>query len=91
MCTHDAVATAHYIWVTQQQEKAMPLYEFECLDCNSQFEKIVRAADAVSDVICPKCGGSKIKKIISAGSHRLSSGSTLPASGSGCPAGSRFR
>jgi len=69
----------------------MPLYEFECLDCDSRFEKIVSVADAARDVTCPKCGSSKIKKIISAGSHRLSSGSTLPTAGAGCPANSRFR
>ncbi|WP_084554398.1 FmdB family zinc ribbon protein [Desulfopila aestuarii] len=75
----------------KQQEKYMPLYEFECLECNSQFEKIVPIADAARDVTCPKCSSSKIKKVISAGSHRLSSGSSLSTAGAGCPANSRFR
>jgi len=72
-------------------EKTMPLYEFECLDCNSRFEKIVPVADAARDVTCTKCGSSNIKKVISAGSHRLGSGSALSAKGAGCPSNSRFR
>jgi len=66
----------------------MPMYEFECQDCKAVFEKIVRSANAVKDVKCKKCQSSNIKKTISAGSYRLSSGSALPSAG--CAAKSGF-
>ncbi len=69
----------------------MPLYEFECLDCSARFEQLVRSAEAVREVVCRTCGSSNIRKIISAGSHRLGSSPSPPAAGASCPSGSRFR
>lgn len=38
----------------------MPIYEYNCKDCNNDFEKIVR--DKSQSIVCPKCGGSNIVK-----------------------------
>ena len=40
----------------------MPIYEFACQDCNTQFEKFVRSMTASVEVKCPQCGGTHIKK-----------------------------
>lgn len=74
--------------VTSPLRDIMPIYEFECLDCNEVFETIVRSAENVKDVTCKKCQSNKIKKNISAGSHRLAGGGSLPAAPmAGCGGG----
>lgn len=70
----------------------MPIYEFQCQDCNSPFEVIVLSADKITEVTCSKCGSKNIKKKISASSYRLSSGvSPLPTTSQGsCASKSGF-
>ena len=34
----------------------MPIYEYQCNDCGSQFEKLVARASQRQDVVCPTCG-----------------------------------
>lgn len=40
----------------------MPLYEFECEDCKTRFEKIQKFTDPNPDA-CPACGKSQIRKM----------------------------
>jgi putative FmdB family regulatory protein len=40
----------------------MPIYEYTCEDCDTQFEKFVRSMTATVEVKCPKCGGTHVKK-----------------------------
>ena len=42
----------------------MPLYEYECQQCNHRFEKI-QSFSASPETVCPKCGGV-LEKLISA-------------------------
>lgn len=35
----------------------MPLYEYQCQDCENRFERIERVS-APSDGVCPTCGGA---------------------------------
>ena len=35
----------------------MPLYEYQCQDCDTHFERIEKAS-APSDGVCPTCGGA---------------------------------
>ncbi len=44
----------------------MPIYEFECLKCKSQFEEVVLGG--VEDVRCPQCDSPQVKKLLSTGS-----------------------
>ena len=53
----------------------MPIYEYRCQECGEQFEKLVRFSTSTSEIECPKCGGRKVEKLISAFST-----STLSAS-----------
>jgi putative FmdB family regulatory protein len=41
----------------------MPLYEYRCLDCEAEFEALVRGAAGAS---CPRCGGTSLEKLLSA-------------------------
>ena len=60
----------------------MPIYEYRCLECGEKFEKLVRFGASTSEIQCPKCGGRKVEKLISAFSARTSS--TTAASASAC-------
>ena len=42
----------------------MPLYEFECEDCKTRFERIQKYADPNPDV-CPSCGKGQIRRMFS--------------------------
>ncbi len=66
----------------------MPIYEFECQDCNENFEKLVRIA-GVSEVTCPSCGSARTKKKISTfASHLDGGGASFASSSSDCSTGS---
>jgi putative FmdB family regulatory protein len=63
----------------------MPLYEFECQDCNENFEKLMRIT-GVQQAICPKCGSVRTLKKISAVAANIkgSSASSAMSSASSC-------
>lgn len=37
----------------------MPIFEYQCDDCGTKFEKLVRSASA-NGVVCPSCGDSHL-------------------------------
>ncbi|HQI81855.1 MAG TPA: zinc ribbon domain-containing protein [Deltaproteobacteria bacterium] len=47
----------------------MPIYEYKCLKCNSEFEAMQKFSDAPLNK-CPTCGG-KAKRLISRSSFQL--------------------
>ena len=48
----------------------MPIYEYQCQDCDHQLEKIQKMSDApLSD--CPRCAAPSLVKKISAAGFRL--------------------
>lgn len=64
----------------------MPIYEYVCEDCGTEFEKLVRRG--AEGVACPKCGEVHVKTRFStfaarAGSPAPSSRNEMPA----CPGG----
>jgi len=54
----------------------MPIYEYQCQDCNTKFEKLVRRATEAEDVNCPSCGQK----------HLSQQYSTFAAHANGAPA-----
>ncbi len=64
----------------------MPIFEFECLECGVDFEKLVSRAAAVTDVTCPICGSRKIEQKISAFAS-LGSRSSAGSPGGCAPSG----
>ena len=43
----------------------MPIYEYSCKSCGNCFEQLVFNSEDEKNIICSKCGGEKIKRIIS--------------------------
>jgi putative FmdB family regulatory protein len=68
--------------------RAMPIYEYVCMQCESHFEELVRNGETPA---CPDCGATKAKKQFSVfathgGESQPSFGQT--AAGGGCCGGS---
>lgn len=61
----------------------MPIFEYQCSQCDHRFETIVRTATEA--VICPHCQSSALKKQLSIFSSRSTGAQeTPPGSGCGC-------
>ncbi len=41
----------------------MPLFEYECLDCKSRFEKLIFNKE--TEVVCAVCGSKKVNQLLS--------------------------
>ncbi|MCA9139027.1 MAG: zinc ribbon domain-containing protein [Planctomycetales bacterium] len=61
----------------------MPLYEYECAECESNVELLVRSQD--EQVECPKCGNKKLTRLMSAPAapNMKGNGSSLPVAARG--------
>ena len=57
----------------------MPIYEYRCQDCETEFEALVRGDRAVA---CPYCGSSSLAKLLSV--PFVSSGQTARPAGHTC-------
>ncbi len=57
----------------------MPLYEFHCLDCDTQFEELVFSQTELPS--CPHCSSPKTEKLISrpCRNKNSSSGADIPS------------
>lgn len=64
----------------------MPIREFVCNHCGTDFEKIVRATQATSEIACPSCGSHHLEKKLS-GFAAHSGGSRAAAPAPMCPSG----
>jgi putative FmdB family regulatory protein len=42
----------------------MPLYEYRCLQCISEFTELRRCAEMDSQIDCPQCGSRETKRTI---------------------------
>lgn len=73
----------------------MPIYEYVCNECGSEFERMVRFSEADRPQECPRCGSDQTHKQISTIASRLtgaSAGTASYSSASSCSSsGSHFR
>jgi putative FmdB family regulatory protein len=53
----------------------MPLYEYACDDCQSEFELLIRGDERPT---CPSCGGERLEKQWSVPAAHTSRGQSLP-------------
>ena len=59
----------------------MPIYEYHCTDCETDFEQFLRSMANQETITCPECGGQHVKKAISlfGGMSGCSARSSAPA------------
>lgn len=43
----------------------MPLYVFQCLDCDEKFERLCSYSTANNGVNCPRCNGKNVERAVS--------------------------
>ncbi|NLE46727.1 MAG: zinc ribbon domain-containing protein [Chloroflexi bacterium] len=43
----------------------MPIYEYQCDECGEKFELFVRSTSTQEEIVCAKCGSTKVHKAIS--------------------------
>lgn len=48
----------------------MPIYEYECMDCNKTFEVVCFPGRDDEEPECSQCKSKNVKKLISAGAIR---------------------
>lgn len=63
----------------------MPIFEYECKECQHQFEILRIKKKDGSDLTCPKCGAGDVFKRLSAFSSGSNAGNT---NSDGCSSGS---
>ncbi len=51
----------------------MPIYEYQCSDCDHKFEQIQQISDPDPDE-CPTCGGGEVSRLVSQSSFKLKGG-----------------
>jgi putative FmdB family regulatory protein len=62
----------------------MPLYEFQCTECDRAFEELVRAASAIVEVRCPECGSDHVRRKVSVFASKVSGGGSSFSSPASC-------
>lgn len=63
----------------------MPLYSFECKDCEDEFEELVISSSQTDQVCCPTCGSSKVQRQLSqVAAIKISGGNGASLSNSSC-------
>jgi len=75
--------------VTPGGVRTMPIYEFKCKDCGSEFEYLCFNSRDEENAECPKCGSKETVKLLSTFSS-VSSGGGGFASASSCSASGGF-
>lgn len=53
----------------------MPLYDFECEDCNARVELLIRGAEKP---VCSECGSERVRQLLSVPAAPRSNGASLP-------------
>lgn len=71
-----------YVLKTSEDDLKMPIFEFQCTKCESEFELLVSGQEKPE---CPECHSKKLEKLMSAAAGRVSSGASLPIAGPSCP------
>ena len=60
----------------------MPIFEFVCTDCDESFEELVFSVSKIDEVVCPTCGGDKVRKKMSTFASKPAAGASSFSLGS---------
>ncbi|MBW1850775.1 MAG: zinc ribbon domain-containing protein [Deltaproteobacteria bacterium] len=52
----------------------MPIFEFRCLDCGNQFEKLFMSSGEEVDLACPECKAEALERVVSKTNFTIGSG-----------------
>jgi putative FmdB family regulatory protein len=59
----------------------MPVYDYQCTNCNSTYDIFHKGKELADNIVCPKCKSNEHKKLMSAASISMGN------SGRGCESG----
>ncbi len=63
----------------------MPIYEYHCNECNTDFEQLVFSSSQADNIPCTKCGSTNVERKVSSIASTGASGSSAgEAAFSGC-------
>ncbi|MBM4161675.1 MAG: zinc ribbon domain-containing protein [Ignavibacteria bacterium] len=66
----------------------MPVFDYRCSNCGRTYDVYHKVREVIDDVVCPHCGSSNHKRLMSAPSISLASKSSSDlSSGSSCESG----
>jgi putative FmdB family regulatory protein len=68
----------------------MPLYEFQCDNCDNVFEELVSASQATPTapgVVCPRCGSRGTRRKVSRIASRVAGSTGVSSQGACAPSG----
>jgi len=55
----------------------MPIYEYQCLTCNREFQKLTLKREEEEGLLCPGCGSGDLKKLVSRVAYHVSESDRL--------------
>ena len=53
----------------------MPVYDYKCTDCDKTYDVYHKVREVIVDIICPSCGSTNHKKLMSVTQVSMGSGS----------------
>ena len=65
----------------------MPIYEYRCKDCKSNFSRLQRVGAGNDGVKCPKCESQNIERLLSSFASTSGSPDVACSSPSSCSSG----
>ena len=64
-----------------QGEDSMPIFEYQCEECNATFERLILRPLTAAQMTCPQCGSPRTAKVLS--TFSTTAGSSAPAGNTG--------
>jgi len=55
----------------------MPIYEYACNGCEKTFQELILRKEDEKNLLCPDCGSSNLKRLISRVTYHVSEGDRL--------------